>query len=116
MLKVYLSVEERDLIQAGAAAVRLTPTGFVARAALDAAVVKAAPAGARSALERLAGLQLELVALRRQLDLLRADLAADAAIDDETGSDGDPRRRCGEAAEQLIRLSRAIHRQLGGGF
>ena len=116
VLKVYLSVEERDLIRAGAAAVRLTPTGFVARAAVDAAVVKAAPVGARSALELLAGLQLELVALRRRLDLLRADLATDAAADGEARSDSDTLRRCSEAADQLIGVSRAIHRQLGGGF
>jgi hypothetical protein len=117
VMKVYLSTEERDVIRAGAIAAGMTPAGFAARAALDAAAVKAAPAGARNALERLAGLQLELIAARRQLALLRNQLASGGTGGDGGGlPPGELERRCAEAAERLARVSGAIHRQLEGGL
>lgn len=116
VLQVRLSIEERDQIRAGAAAAGMTPGGFTARAALDAAVAGVAPAGARTALERLAGFQLELAGVRRRLDHLRAAVTAQtAAAAESPGADSETLRRCAEAADQLARLSHAIHRWLGAG-
>ena len=118
ILQVRLSTEERDQIRAGAAAAGMTPAGYAARAALDAAVAGVAPAGARSALERLAGFQVELVAVRRQLHLLRAQVSelASNGGGDTAGAAGETLRRCDEAADRLFGLSRMIHRRLGGGW
>lgn len=114
VMRVKLSVEERDQIRAGAAQAGMAPAGFVARAALDAAVTAVVPVGARSTVEQLAGLQVELVAVRRKLDLLRAALTA-SADDQATGPAGEVLRGCGQAAGQLADLSRQIHRRLEGG-
>jgi hypothetical protein len=112
---LYLSVEEREVIRAGAALAGMAPGGFAARAAVDAALAGVVPVGARSGLERLAGFQLELAAARRVVDGLRSQLAA-ADRPDQAGAAGEAVwRRCGEAAERLTRLAGVIHRQLGGG-
>lgn len=117
ILQVRLSTEERDQIRAGAAAAGMTPAGYAARAALDAAVAGVVPAGAQSALERLAGFQVELVAVRRQLHLLRAQVSELASNGGDTaGAAGEALRRCDAAADRLFRLSRMIHRRLGGGW
>jgi hypothetical protein len=115
-MRVKLSAQERDQIRAGAAAAGMAPAGFTARVALDASVAGVVPAGAKSALERLAGFQLELVTVRRKLDLLRAAIASDvaAASAPAAGSAGETLRRCAEAADHLTRLSRSVHRRLGG--
>lgn len=115
-VQLYLSVEERELLRGAAAAVGMTAGGFAARASLDAAVIATAPAGARNELEWLAGLQLELAATRRQVNLLRAELAAPA-----DGRHPAPwqvtelERRCAEAAGQLARLATTVHQRLGRG-
>jgi uncharacterized protein (DUF1778 family) len=116
VLQIRLSIEERDQIRAGAAAAGVTPGGFTARAALDAAVAGVTPAGARTTLERLAGFQLELAGVRRRLDMLRAALTAQTAAAAPPDPGGETLRRCAEAAEQLTQLSQSIHRQLGSGF
>jgi len=109
-VQLYLSVEERDLLRGAAAAVGMAAGGFAARASLDAAVIATAPAGARTELEWLAGLQLELATTRRQVNLLRAELA-----DTAPGRETELERRCAEAAGQLARLATAVHQRLGGG-
>lgn len=114
-LQLYLSVEERNLLRAAAAAVGMTAGGFAARASLDAAVIAAAPAGARTELEWLAGLQLELATTRRQVNLLRAELAAPAGGHPAPGQVTELERRCAEAAGQLARLATAVHQRLGRG-
>jgi uncharacterized protein (DUF1778 family) len=115
VLQIRLSIEEREQIRAGAAAAGMSLGGFTARAALDAAVAGVAPAGARTTLERLAGVQLELAGVRRRLDLLRAALTPQTTAGAPADPGGEALRRCAEAAEQLTQLSQAIHRRLGGG-
>jgi hypothetical protein len=116
MVQLYLSVEERDLLRRGAAAVGLTAGGFAARAALDAAVVATVPVGARTELEWLAGLQLELAATRRQVNLLRAELASPAGGNPPVvGQVAKLERRCEQVAGQLTRLATAVHQRLGRG-
>jgi hypothetical protein len=113
VMRIKLSVEERDQIRAAAAQAGMAPAGFTARAALDAAVTGVVPVGARSALERMVGFQVELVAVRRSLDLLRAEMSSGAG-DPAAGAVAEMLRRCGEAAEQLTHLSGMVHRRLGG--
>ena len=105
VVKVYLSVEERELLRAGAATLGVTVAGFAARAALDAAAVATTPDAAGVQRERLARLQFELARVRRRLDSLRAELA--------TGQGVDVHLRCADAAAQLTALARTIHRRLG---
>src|SRR5690606_8250959 len=70
-----------------------------------------------SALERLAGFQVELVAVRRQLHLLRAQVSELASNGGDTaGAAGEALRRCDAAAARPFRLSRMIPRRLGGGW
>jgi hypothetical protein len=92
----------------------MTPGGFAARAAVDAARSGAVSAGARSGLEQLAALQLELATVRRVLDLVRGELAG---VDNGQGQPGsvEVQRRCEQAAQRLTRLAGAIHQRLGGG-
>lgn len=117
VLRIKLSDQEREQIRSGAAQAGMAPAGFTARAALDAAVAGVVPVGARSALERLAGFQVELVAVRRQLHLLRAQVTemVSNGSDEPAGAAGETLRRCDEAAAQLTSISRLIHRRLGGG-
>jgi hypothetical protein len=116
-MRIKLSDQERDQIRARAAQAGMAPAGFTARAALDAAVAGVVPAGARSALERLAGFQVELVAVRRQLHLLRAQVAELTLNggNGPMGAAGEALRRCDEAAELLTSISRMIHRRLEDG-
>lgn len=114
-VQLYLSVEERDLLRGAAAAVGMTAGGFAARAALDAAVIATVPAGARTELEWLAGLQLEMATTRRQVNLLRAELAAADGRHPAPGQVTELERRCAEAAGQLARLATAVHQRLGRG-
>jgi uncharacterized protein (DUF1778 family) len=116
VLQVRLSIEEREQIRVGAAAAGMTPGGFTARAALDAAVAGVVPAGARTTLERLAGFQLELAGVRRRLDMLRAAPTVQTAAGAPLGPGGETLRRCAEVAEELSQLSQCIHRQLGDGL
>lgn len=116
VVKVYLSVEERELLRSGAAAADLAVGAFAAKAALDAAAAGAAPAGARTELEGLARLQFELAGVRRRLDQLRAALAGEEPRGGTAPGETDPaRKRCAEAAEQLTQLTRVMHRRLGEG-
>jgi hypothetical protein len=110
-LKLYLSVPERDLVRSGAVAAGMTAGGFAARAAVDAARAGAVPVGARSGLEQLAALQLELAGVRRVLDLVRGELAAA----EDSRMLGVVGRRCEQAAQELTRLAGAVHKRLGGG-
>jgi uncharacterized protein (DUF1778 family) len=111
VVKLYLSLEERELLRAGAAAAGVAVGAFVARAALDAASAGVEPAGARTGLEGLARLQFELAGVRRRLDQLRAALTADQASE----ATARVRKQCAEAARELTELARVIHRRLGAG-
>lgn len=114
VMRIKLSDQERDQIRAGAAQAGMAPAGFTARAALDAAVAGVVPVGARSVLERLVGFQVELVAVRRQLHLLRAQVTEMASNSGEEPA-GETLRRCDEAAEHLTSIFRMIHRRLERG-
>jgi NADPH:quinone reductase-like Zn-dependent oxidoreductase len=112
-LKLYLSVQERDLVRAAAAGVGMTAGGFAARAAVDAALAGVVPVGARSGWEQLAALQFELATVRRVLDLLRDELAGAGSGQGRPVS-AEVWRRCEQAAQELTRLAGVVHQRLGG--
>jgi hypothetical protein len=80
---VRLSDHERDLVVAAARAARLTPTGYAAKAAIAAVSSQVAPAAGLT--EALRGLQRELFAARRALNMLASNVNQAAAAYNSTG-------------------------------
>ena len=104
---VRLSVEEKQLVDAAAHRACLTPTGYVAQAALAAACDDTAEGNrgtaSTSAAGRLREVQRELFAVRRAVTTTAAALRQIAAVD-RTPAVADPRMALPEYVEQAVRL------------
>ena len=112
---VRLSEDEKQLIDTAAAAAQLTPTGYTAKAAVEAASAGQAPTAAGTG-EDLRELQRELFAARRALNMIGSNLNQAAAAANSTGelpdSAADTVRLCAAAVARLDEVTARIHRRL----
>ena len=114
---VRLSDEEKRLIGDAAAAVGLTPTGYAAKAAVEAASAGQAPIPAAvGGGADLRELQRELFAARRAVNMIGSNLNQAAAAANSTGVlpewTADAVRLCASAVARLDEVTARIHRRL----
>ena len=112
-LLVRLSDEEKQLIAAAAQAAGLTPTGYAAKAAVEAASLGQAPTGTPGDLREL---QHELFAARRAVNMFGSNVNQAAAAANSTGAvpdwTSDAVRLCAAAVARLDEVAERIHRRL----
>jgi hypothetical protein len=112
-VRVRLTAEEKDLIDDAAAAAGLTPTGYTAKAAVEAATSGRAPLGEAGDLREL---QHELFAARRAVNMLGANVHRAAAAYSTTGTlpswVDDAARLCAAAVTRLDAILRRVDRRL----
>ncbi|GGM24143.1 hypothetical protein GCM10007977_026640 [Dactylosporangium sucinum] len=110
---VRLSDEEKRLIEAASAAAHLTPTGYTAKAALEAAAAGQAPTGAAGDLREL---QHELFAARRAVNMFGSNVNQAAAAYNATGElpdwVADAVRLCTAAVTRLDEVTARVNRKL----
>ena len=110
---VRLSDDEKQVIDAAAAAAQLTPTGYTAKAAVEAASAGQAPTGAPGDLRDL---QHELFAARRALNMLGSNVnQAAAAVNSGAGLPdwaAEAVRLCTAAVARLDDVTARINRRL----
>lgn len=109
---VRLSAEEKRLIDTAAEAAQLTPTGYTAKAALEAAAAGQAPA----AVGDLRELQHELFAARRAVNMFGSNVNQAAAAYNGTGDlpdwVADAVRLCAAAVARLDAVTERLDRRL----
>ena len=112
---VRLSDDEKQLIDAAAAAVGLTRTGYAGKAAVEAAATGQAPTAVGGG-EDLRELQRELFAARRAVNMIGSNLNQAAAAANSTGQlpqwTADAVGLCAAAVARLDEVTARIHRRL----